>query len=173
MAEQDGYQSDQYPDSWIIMEIATLGELSKWYKNISHQSPAKSKIANDFGFASHSDLSSWLESVAYIRNIVAHHSRLWGRNMVKKPSSLTAARNPWLGRTLTPVEEKRAFHIITAILYMCDAIGSGNRLRKDIYCLMWKYRKLPVHKLGFSKDWRKHPIWMMPLDIRLLCKLLS
>lgn len=158
---QRGYQSDQDPDAWIIMEVATLGELSKWYKNIAHQLPAKSRIANEFGFNLHSELSSWLESMAYIRNIIAHHSRLWGRNMVKRPSMLQTAPNPWLGRPLVQVEEKRAFHLISALLYMCDAVGLGDRLRMDIYRLMWKYRDLPVHGLGFFNDWQTHPVWRM------------
>lgn len=168
---QRGYQSDQDPDAWIILEVATLGELSKWYKNISHQLPAKSKIANEFGFNLHSELSSWLEAIVYIRNIVAHHSRLWGRNMVKRPSTLSNALNPWLGRPLTALEEKRAFNLISALLYMCEAIESDNRLRKDVYLLMWKYRRLPVHGLGFSNDWREHPLWKVSRCKRLLWRL--
>jgi len=56
------------------MEVATLGDLSKLYRNIDHQLPAKSRIANEFGLNIHSDLASWLEAIAYLRNIVAHHS---------------------------------------------------------------------------------------------------
>lgn len=168
---QRGYQSDQDPDAWIILEVATLGELSKWYKNISHQLPAKSKIANEFGFNLHSELSSWLESIAYIRNIVAHHSRLWSRNMVKRPSVLTNPVNPWLGRPLTMVEEKRAFHLVSALLYMCDAVGSGDRLRRDVYRLLWKYRALPVHGLGFFGDWQEHPVWKVSWAKRLWWRL--
>ena len=44
-SNQRGYQSDEDPDAWIILEVATFGELSKIYKNISHQLPAKSAIA--------------------------------------------------------------------------------------------------------------------------------
>ena len=42
------------------MEVATLGDLSKLYRNIGHQLPAKSRIANEFGLNIHSDLASWL-----------------------------------------------------------------------------------------------------------------
>jgi abortive infection bacteriophage resistance protein len=36
------------------------------------------------GLNLHSELSSWLEAITYVRNIVAHHSRLWSRSMVKR-----------------------------------------------------------------------------------------
>jgi abortive infection bacteriophage resistance protein len=71
------------PDVWIIFEVATFGTLSKIYKNLKHQLPQKSHIANEFGLNLHSELSSWLEAISYIRNIIAHHSRVWSRNMIK------------------------------------------------------------------------------------------
>jgi abortive infection bacteriophage resistance protein len=82
-------QKQRFPDddvdAWKILEIASFGTLSKIYKNLRHQLPEKAIIANEFGLSLHSELSSWLEAIAYIRNIVAHHSRIWSRNMVKKP----------------------------------------------------------------------------------------
>lgn len=154
-----GYKSDEDPDAWIILEIATFGELSKIYKNIKHQLPEKSQIAKDFGLNIHSDLSSWLEAVAYIRNIIAHHSRLWSRNMVKKPSVISNPRFPWLTTTLTPVEQKRPYYLISAILYLCNALGAGMQLRNDIFQLMKQYQHLPIHRLGFFPKWYEQPVW--------------
>lgn len=73
------------PDSWKILEVASMGTLSKLYKNLKHQLPEKAIIAKGMGLNLHSELSSWLESITYLRNIIAHHSRMWSRNMVKKP----------------------------------------------------------------------------------------
>lgn len=143
---QNGWQSDEDPDAWIILEVATLGDLSKLYKNIGHQLPAKAQIANDFGLSIHSDLASWLEAIAYLRNIVAHHSRLWSRNMVKRPSEPLNPQHTWLSRQLADIEAKRPFYIITAMLYLCDAVDSNNSLRKDIYHLLKKYRHLPIQR---------------------------
>lgn len=164
---QKGYQSDEDPDAWIILEVATFGELSKIYKNINHQLPAKSAIANDFGLNLHSELSSWLEAIAYLRNMVAHHSRLWSRNMVKRPASVTHTHNSWLILPLNPVVAKRPFHLISALLYLCDAVGEGNRLRYDIHCLIRRYRHLPLHRMGFFPNWQDHPLWHLSLRQRI------
>ncbi|MBX2952817.1 MAG: Abi family protein [Leadbetterella sp.] len=43
-------------------------------------------IAKEMGLNLHSELSSRIEAISYVRNIIAHHSRLWSRNMVKRPS---------------------------------------------------------------------------------------
>lgn len=161
---QNGWQSDEDPDAWIILEVATLGDLSKLYKNIGHQLPAKSKIANEFGLSIHSDLASWLEAIAYLRNIVAHHSRLWSRNMVKRPSEPLNPHNTWLSRQLSDMEAKRPFYIITAMLYLCDAVNPRNRLREDIFQLMKKYNHLPIQRMGFFAGWEQEPIWATKRD---------
>jgi len=67
------WESPNHPDAWLILEVATFGNLSKMYKNLKHQLPQKSIIANEFGLNLHNELSSWLESIALLRNIVAHH----------------------------------------------------------------------------------------------------
>ena len=62
----------QQPDAWIIFEVATFETLSKIYKNLNHQLPEKARIANEFRLNMHTELSSWLEAISYLRNIVAH-----------------------------------------------------------------------------------------------------
>ena len=74
-----------HPDAWVIFEMATFGTLSKIYKNLKHQLPAKSTIANEFGMFFSNDFSNWLESISVFRNIIAHHSRLWNYRMTKTP----------------------------------------------------------------------------------------
>jgi len=156
---QQGYQSDQDPDAWIIFETTTFGTLSRIYQNINHQLPAKSQIANDFGLDYHSDLSSWLESMTYLRNLVAHHSRLWCRNMAILPSVTSNTRNPWLTTPLNVKESTRVYHLISVLLYLCTAIGEDEPLRSDIYRLISKYQHLPLHQIGFFQNWEQQPIW--------------
>ena len=119
----------------------------------------RTKLTNEFGLSIHSDLSSWLEAIAYLRNIVAHHSRLWSRNMVKRPSEPLNPHNTWLSRQLSDMEAKRPFYIITAMLYLCDAVHPSNKLREDIFQLMKEYAHLPVQRMGFFDGWEQEPIW--------------
>ena len=162
-----GWQSDEDPDAWIIFETATLGDLSKIYKNIDHQLPAKAQIANEFGLPIHSDLSSWLETVAYVRNIIAHHSRLWSRNMVKRPAEPTNPQGAWLSRPLTDVEAKRPFYVITAMLYLCRAVNPSETFKYDIHRLMKKYRDLPLQRMGFFPAWEAEPVWHLSVKERI------
>ena len=46
--------------------------------------------------------------------------------MVKRPAEPLNPHHPWLSRQLSDTETKRPFYIITAMLYLCDAVDSNN-----------------------------------------------
>ena len=149
----------QQPDAWVIFEVATFGTLSKIYKNLNHQLPEKAKIANDFGLNIHTELSSWLEAISYLRNIVAHHSRVWSRNMVKRPMDISNPRGIWLQNPLSEFARKKPYLIITSMLYLCNAINAGDIYKKKIISLIAKNPDMPIHKIGFPNHWNKELIW--------------
>ncbi len=149
----------QQPDAWVIFEVATLGTLSKLYKNLNHQLPEKAKIANDFGLNKHSELSSWLEAISYLRNIVAHHSRLWGRDMVKRPMEISNPKGIWLKNTLPAFAKKKPYLIIASMLYLCNAINAGDTYKQKIITLIRNHPNIPIDKIGFPYRWYEEKIW--------------
>lgn len=148
------------PEAWKIMEIASMGTLSKFYKNLNHQLPEKSTIVKEMGLNLHNELSSWLEAIVYVRNIIAHHSRLWSRNMVKKPiDELNNPQGKWLGFELLPVQSKKPFLIITSMIYLCNKVSPNHQVKTKIKKLILEDPQLPIYKLGFLNNWQDHPIW--------------
>jgi abortive infection bacteriophage resistance protein len=151
---------DEDPEAWKILEIASMGTLSKLYKNLDHQLPEKSKIAKELGLNLHSELSSWLEAIAYLRNIIAHHSRIWSRTMVKRPiDTLNNPRGPWFDRRLQEGQKKKPFLIISTMVYLCNNIHVTNGTKHQIINLINNNPKIPIYKLGFLDNWRRTPIW--------------
>ncbi|HKD74797.1 MAG TPA: Abi family protein [Ktedonobacterales bacterium] len=63
-------------------ESITFGTISWLYKNLAR--PEYEGVCRSFGL-SHQVLASWLHSLNYIRNICAHHARLWNRECRIKP----------------------------------------------------------------------------------------
>jgi len=148
------------PEAWKILEIVSMGTLSKFYKNLKHQLPEKARIANELGLNLHSELSSWLESVNYIRNIIAHHSRLWSRNMVKTPiDHINNPTSPWFDLELTEVQKKKPFLIISAMVYLCNNVIPENGIKQNILELISNNPNIPIYKLGFLNNWENQPLW--------------
>lgn len=147
-------------DAWKTLEVASLGTLSKLYKTLKHQLPEKATIANEMGLNLHSELSSWLEALTYVRNIVAHHSRLWSRNMVKRPvEKLNNPVGKWFSNPLLPVQVKKPFLIISCMVYLCNEITPNNQIKSKIHELIKSNPSIPIYKLGFMNNWHKEPLW--------------
>lgn len=127
--EEDSLAGDN-PDAWMIIETATFGTLSKMYKNLKAQSPMQSAIANEFGIYSSKELSSWLEAISVLRNTIAHHSRLWYKIFTKKPTNIKRHRYKWLNQDMTENQRKRAFGIISCLLYLVNTLDSQNKMKE-------------------------------------------
>lgn len=148
------------PDAWFIFEYASFGTLSKIYDNIKHQNPQRSAVATDFGMFKSSDLSSWLQAIAVMRNFIAHHSRLWNRKFATPPSTPKRLRDPWIGRVKPERLKNTPYFIITTILYLCNAIQPDNRLAQQLFRLFDTYPNIDITQYGFVGDWERQPIWV-------------
>lgn len=147
------------PDAWMIFETATFGTLSKMYKNLRNQSPLKSRIANEFGLYSARDLSSWLEAISVMRNVIAHHSRMWYKIFSKKPTNIRNHRDALMQADMTEHQRKRAFGVISCLLYLCNAIKPNNTIKQEIKDLFAANPNIPVFMIGFTNGWDNTPLW--------------
>jgi abortive infection bacteriophage resistance protein len=77
------YDSPPVPPIWAAMEAVSFGTLSHLYSNL--QTSIRKAIATRFGYDEQIVLS-WFRSATLVRNLSAHHARLWNsRNGVDKP----------------------------------------------------------------------------------------
>ena len=137
-----------------------MGTLSKLYKNLAHQIPEKTIIAKEMGLHIHSELSSWLEAIVYVRNIIAHHSRLWSRNMVKRPKDdIATPMFDWLDHPLTDVQKKKPFLIISTLVYLTNKVTPGHHIKDKLLELFNNHPDVPIYKLGFLNNWNNQSIW--------------
>ncbi len=147
------------PDAWLIIEVASFRTLSKMYKNLRSQLPQRSAIANDFGLYSSKDLSNWIEVISLMRNIVAHHSRLWNRSLGKKIIDPKGRRNAWMNGELSELQKKKPYAVICAIAYLCNAINPSHSFANSVKRLCAEYPNIPLSKYGFPLRWEKESLW--------------
>jgi abortive infection bacteriophage resistance protein len=150
----------QDADAWKILEVASMGTLSKLYKNLRNKLPEKAVIAKEMGLNSTFTFVGWLESITLMRNIIAHHARLWSRSMVKRPSM--ALNNPagvWFIHPLQPGQLNKSFAIISCMVYLCNQLNGSGDIKQRIINLIDSHPNLPVYKYGFMNRWQNEPLW--------------
>ncbi|NUQ23726.1 MAG: Abi family protein [Saprospiraceae bacterium] len=147
------------PEAWKALEVVTFGSLSKLYSNLDHQLPEKSIIAKEFGLFNQKYLKSWLMTITLIRNIIAHHGRLWNRVIINKYD--------WPPKTFVPIlnyipdnyQRRKIFPILSAILFLNDLISPGHHLKTELFDLFQQFPNIPLYKMGFPSNWQSQPIW--------------
>jgi abortive infection bacteriophage resistance protein len=77
------YSDPVLPASWMVAEVLSISSWSKVFQCISKREDRKS-ISIYFGL-NPEVLQSWIHAIAYMRNICAHHARLWNREFTIKP----------------------------------------------------------------------------------------
>jgi abortive infection bacteriophage resistance protein len=157
-------QRRRYPnqpaDAWKILEVASMGTLSKIYKRLKRNLPEKGVIAKTMGVNSPQVFSGWLESIAYIRNMIAHHSRLWSRSMVKRPGmQLNNPQSAWFEQPLKRGQIDKPFSIISCMVYLCNFLNQPQDMKREIIDLVNAYPNVPVYKYGFFNEWQAEPLW--------------
>jgi len=68
---------------WVAIEVWEFGAMSQLFAMMKVAD--QQRIATKYGVSDWKVFQSWLRSLSYLRNLVAHHSRLWNRNVVEQP----------------------------------------------------------------------------------------
>lgn len=151
--------SAEHPESWKGLEVLTLGTLSKLYQNIKHQLPEKNTIAKEFGLYNQKFLVSWLVTITVIRNIIAHHGRLWNRVIINKYDWPSNTPKPILSYIPDNHQRRKIFPLLSAILYMNDEISPGHHIKQELLQLFAQFPNTKLSGMGFPANWQNETIW--------------
>jgi abortive infection bacteriophage resistance protein len=156
------YNKPANPPSWMCLELLTMGELSFLYRGLKNSSDKK-RIASFFDVHP-TVFTSWLHTLTYIRNLCAHHSRLWNRDLAIEPEKLLKPVGKWLNK---PYENnKRVFYFICVLKYLLLRANPNNSLKNKLEGLFAKYPTVPIQFLGIPSDgkgnmlnWQNEELW--------------
>lgn len=158
----DKYDSPANPPSWMCFELLTIGELSHIYRGLRNNNDKK-RIA-DFFDVHPTVFISWLHSITYVRNICAHHARLWNKDLAIEPDILLKPVGKWISKQYE--NNKRVFYFICVLKYLLLRANPGNKLRIKIEALFDKYPFVPIQYIGIPSDgkgkmldWKSEDLW--------------
>ena len=150
------YTNSNRPPAWETIETLSLSHLSKLYSNLNN-SPEKKRIAQSLGIPKPHFLESRLQSISLLRNLCAHHSRVWNKNLPKPPQFIPRLPEPWL--TQFPTGPNKVYASLCCIKYILNVIGPGNDLAPRLGELFRLYPIIDQHALEFVNGWSDEPLW--------------
>lgn len=147
--------SDPIPPCWTAFEVISFGSLSVLFDNLR---PGRSKreVANWFGLDDKT-FGSWLHSLVYVRNVCAHHSRLWNRELRIQPKYPISTAKQWLNNLR--IDNHKIYYILSMLLFLLQFLDNGHSLISDLKQLLQKYPNIDPAAMGFPDGWEKEPLW--------------
>lgn len=143
---------------WVAVETWDFGTISQLFAMM--QVPDQQRIAQKYGVPDWEVFQSWLRSLNYLRNVCAHHSRLWNRNVIDQPKLPEAGVLPWCD-TFRGQRQliSRPFLLLSIVRHMtkvvCPDTGWHRRLQAHLAAFPAQHaqRQLSLEDMGTLKGW--------------------
>lgn len=146
---------------WISIELWDFGLMSKFYQGMCIND--KNNIAAKYDIPKWELMQSWLRCLNYVRNIVAHHSRLWNKNLVDQPKLPKKGEMVVFDSIIEDTLVRSRVYIVLCILihlmrYICPRSSWKNRLHTLIDEFP-KIASVSIKDMGFPTNWKEQEIW--------------
>ncbi|MDR0527713.1 MAG: Abi family protein [Spirochaetaceae bacterium] len=137
---------------WVIIELFTFGMLSRFYSVLPTY--AQKMLAKELSVATPKILMSWFRCCTDLRNICAHHGRLYYRIFSAIPAGL---------QDLKKTDKQRVFGMLLVLktLY-ADKTEWNKEVYSAICALVDEYNNdIDFKHIGFTGNWRKLLVFSM------------
>ena len=144
------YDDPFFPPVWAAAEIMSLGQLSKWFRNIKSRTD-RNRVARSFGI-DQSILESFMHHLTVVRNVTAHHGRLWNRRL---PVTMKLPGNPpELASMLNPKTGRYIGNTVIMLGYFLKQISPGTTWPLRMRQLIDDSPGIRPAAMGFHENWK-------------------
>ncbi len=154
------YSEPELPPIWAMTELISLGTLRAWIA--ATELDSKTKVARSLGMPSAQVLNGVLHSLNLLRNISAHHGRLWNRLIVKRLPKIKKLQNLLVledvdGEGMQPSKKLYNYLVVMAIIVRKVAPLSTWPSRMAV--VMSEMAPEQQGAMGCPVGWQQQQIW--------------
>lgn len=129
---------------WVIIEVATFGDLSKMYSNLLDED--KEEIAQKYYHTKSVFVRSWLHTLSNLRNKCAHYGRLYNKKLTTNPKLYKADMKKG-------IKNDRIFAGIYIMGRLSNDKDEWEHFVTKLAALIEQYDAVDLKYLGFPEDW--------------------
>jgi abortive infection bacteriophage resistance protein len=149
-----------FPPLWMACELFSFGTLLTFFRGIDKQ--LKAKLASDLNITDVL-LFSWLLSLSNLRNLCAHHGRVWNREyFLKLPTNQFKYKEWFLPINIvgsSKSDGRKIFTILTILKFLLKNVAPNSKWKIRLCELLDEYKDISRKAMGFPKNWKESAIW--------------
>jgi abortive infection bacteriophage resistance protein len=147
--------SHAYLPIWMVAEIMAMGSTLSFFRNCPNK--VKADVSRSFGIPE-TVFESWLLSLNAVRNICAHHGRLWNRELGVKPKIPYQHDYPeWHDPVVIP--NHRVFAALTLCQHCLKNIAPQSKWKQRFRDLLAAHPNIPQRDMGIPIGWESSRVW--------------
>lgn len=147
------YTAPRLPPSWIVMEHLSMGE---WCKTLPMLDRFEQKtISLEFGLPVNL-MTSWISSLALLRNVCAHHGMIWHRRNTRRPE---LQKNPPRFCPDFSADSGNYYASACIIQYFLKYISPASSWSSRLKELFDEFPPNFAQDLGFPQHWEQNTFW--------------
>jgi abortive infection bacteriophage resistance protein len=139
----------------MTLEVVSFGRISQLFENLREMRVQKS-VARIYGLPLPLFIS-WVHVLSYIRNICAHHARLWNRRLNVTPVKPSDKIDNWLVNQAIP--NNKLYFVIFIIARFLEFIPNSCSFTRELNSLLKKHPHIDVAAMGFPANWEDEPLF--------------
>jgi abortive infection bacteriophage resistance protein len=155
------FDSPVRPPTWIVFEELNFGSTRAVYEALADRE-VQASIARSLGLMT-PVLVSWLKSYQRVRNICAHHGRLWNRGLGVYPALPKSRKIQWLSQpsaiSADPWRHQRLYPVLVSLQTILHTISPGSTWGSRLHQLLESNPTVPLTGMGVPDDWFDDPFW--------------
>ncbi len=140
---QEHYKEATIP-MYAAVELFSFGTLSKFFKNMKNEDKKAVAKTYDIGYTY---LESWIESIAYVRNLCAHYGRLYNAKLTKTPTLYKQYSASGIGNI-------RIFGVLICFYHLIPHDIHWDDFVDQLGLLIEKYPAVKINTMGFPDEWK-------------------
>jgi len=158
------YGSPELPPSWLMVETLTVGQLTSAYRNLKRRSD-RTTVARSIGLTA-PVLESWMQTYVRVRNVCAHHGRLWNVGLGVYPAIPNSSTVSWLegDEALPERSRKRLYPVLVSLQTVLETISPRSGWARRLRELVGSRPAMNLRGMGIPDDWADDPFWRRHLD---------
>ncbi|MBO4604970.1 MAG: Abi family protein [Bacteroidales bacterium] len=147
--------SNPLPPCWLALEATSMGTLASLFAAMK-PGILRIKIAGHYG-VSDTVFISWLQHLVYIRNMCAHHNRLWNKTL--SVPALVPDAHRGLFPEQQPDAQDHVYLTLCVIKYLQNTVKPTNTFAQRLKNLIHNYPVANPALMGFPEGWEEDPFW--------------
>ncbi|WP_440315785.1 Abi family protein [Leifsonia sp.] len=153
------YGTPELPPSWLMVEALTIGQLTSLYRNLSRR-PDRTAVAANLGLTS-PVLESWLQTYVRVRNVCAHHGRLWNVGLGVYPSIPRSRSIEWLRSpdALPERSRKRLYPVLVSLQSILKTVSPHSGWASRLQELIRSRPAMNLEGMGVPAGWKQDEFW--------------